>query len=268
MARIICIASQKGGVGKTTTALNLGYSLSRLGSRVLLVDGDPQAGVSIATNVRKRTTKGLIDLIRGNSPAAEIVMETREPSFSVAGVGRLDPEDVFLLESSARGGDLSRAVRGLAADFDYVIVDAPAGVGGLVTGLLAASDSVILVVTPRLLSLTTLPSFLSLLRWVQDQRNPNLRLEGVLVTMYDAASAAQNEMNEELRAAFPAEIFFHTSIPVNEVFERASLRSIPVALLSDGAVAAKPYLDLAMELKSRELLKMSGGEDEPVAGLF
>lgn len=267
MGKIICIASQKGGVGKTTSALNLGYSLSRVGSRVLLVDGDPQAGMTIATNLRKRTDKGLIHVIRDNLPPAEIVMTTRDHTLAVAGIGQLEPEDVFLLEEAAHSDILAQALRKVAENFDYVVIDAPAGIGSLVTALLGASDGVILVAAPRLLALKTLPSFLNLLRWIRERRNPALQLDGILVTMHNPLSAAENQLHEELRSAFPAEIFFRTTVPIHEAFERASIRSIPVALLPESQGAAKPYFDLAMELKERELLQ-KGGEDEHVTGLF
>lgn len=267
MGKIICIASQKGGVGKTTTALNLGFCLSRIGSRVLLVDGDPQAGMTIATNLRKRTDKGLIHVIRDNLPLSEIVMTTRDHTLSVAGIGQLAPEDVFLLEECAHSDALPQALRKVAENFDYVVIDAPAGIGSLVTAFLSASDGAILVVAPRLLALKTLPSFLTLVQWIRERRNPALQLDGVLVTMHNPLSAAENQLYEELRAAFPGEIFFRTTVPIDESFERASIRSIPVALLPDSQAASKPYFDLAMELKERELLQ-KGGTDEHITGLF
>lgn len=268
MARIISIASQKGGVGKTTTALNLGYSLSRLGSRVLLLDGDPQAGMSIATNLRARTEKGVVDVLRDGLSARAIVMQTREQTLAVAGIGQIDPESVALLEEAAGDGRLASTVRAIGDGFDYVLIDAPAGVSGLVTALLMASDSVIIVVTPRLLSLTTLPVFLQLLVWVQEHGNPQLQLEGVLVAQHDRSSETQNQLNDELRTAFPAEIFFAGSVPADELFEKASVRSLPVALMPNAVALAKPYVDLAVELKERELAQPGGGIDESVVGLF
>lgn len=269
MARIITIASQKGGVGKTTTALNLGFSLSRFGSRVLLIDGDPQGGMSIATNVRKRTDKGLIDIVRDGLPPQEIVMTTRDPLLAVAGIGQPTPPEIFMLEESAHHGVLQQAVRSVAAPFDYVIIDAPAGIGSLVNSWLCASDGVILVVMARLLSLKTLPSFLSLTQWVRERHNPALRLDGVLMTMINREHACESELLEEFRTSIPEEVAFRTMIPADEMFERASIKSLPVALLPGGQQAAKCYLDLAVELKERELLYQRGGmADEPVAGLF
>jgi chromosome partitioning protein len=269
MGRIITIASQKGGVGKTTTALNLGYSLSRIGNRVLVLDGDPQGGITLATNLKKRTERGLINLLLEGCPREEIVMQTRDSTLSVAGIGRLEPEDVFMLEEFARNGQLGHAVKTLAEGFDYLIIDAPAGIGGGVTSFLCASDSVIPVVLSRALSIKSLPLLLNLVRWVRDHKNPKLNLSGVLLTMVDERSEVESELTRELRASLPEELFFRSAIPYQAIFETASVKAVPVGLLTDGQPAARHYLELAWEVKERELLMQnSGGEDEHVAGLF
>lgn len=269
MGRIITIASQKGGVGKTTTALNLGYSLSRFGSRVLLLDCDPQGGLTLATNLKKRTELGLIDLLAEGKGLAEAVMTTRDPNLSVAGIGKLAPEDVFKLDEYARDGRLTAGIREIAAGFDYVLLDAPAGVGSLVTSLLFASDGVIAVVLSRALAIKSLPLLLNLVRWVRDRRNSELAVEGVLMTMFDSGNQTEEELHREFRDSLPGELFFRTAIPCRPCFEQASVRSLPVAMLQEGQEAAKSYLEVALELKEREYqrLKMEVG-DELAAGLF
>lgn len=267
MGRTISIASQKGGVGKTTTALNLGYSLCRLGHRVLLVDCDPQGGMALATNLRKRTSAGLIDMMRDGAPVSDVVMTTRNPALAVAGIGRLEPEEVFFLEQAARAGGFGYALKKVGEGFDYTILDAPAGVGAIVTAALSASDGVLLTVVPRVLTLKSLPSFLSLVRHVREGGNPDLALEGVLVTMF-SGSESDTAITRELRESFPPEVFFRTMIPLDDTFEQASIRSVPVALQAGGDEAAKRYRELALELKERELLREGGSDDEHLAGLF
>ncbi|GFO54349.1 sporulation initiation inhibitor Soj [Geomonas sp. Red276] len=268
MGRVITIASQKGGVGKTTTVLNLGYSLSRFGNRVLLLDCDPQGGLTLATNLKKRTDLGLINQLMGGKGLSDIVMHTKDPNLAVAGIGRLDPEDVFMLDEFAKDGRLTAGVREIAAGFDYLLIDAPAGVGGLVTSLLLASDAVIPVVLCRALAIKSLPLLLNLVRWVRDHHNPGLSIEGVLMTMFDQNNETERELGSEFRASLPPELFFRNTIPYLATFEKASVRSLPVALLAEGQQGAKCYMDLALELKEREIARQTGVSDELVAGLF
>ena len=269
MGKIISIASQKGGVGKTTTTLNLGFSLSRFGNRVLLIDGDPQGGMTIASNVKRRTTLGIIDLLKGGHGLGDIVMQTRDRTLSVAGIGRLEPEDVFLLEEAAKDGRLGKIIKAVASKFDYVLLDAPAGVGGIVTALLTVSDSVILVVLCKTLSLKTLPSFLTMTKWVRDNKNPQLKLEGIVFSMLDRRNPIEAELLAEFKTSLPEEIFFKSLLPFDELIEKASGRSFPVALMPDSQQANKYYIDLALELKEREMLAQTGGgADEQNTGLF
>jgi len=268
MGKVITISSQKGGVGKTTTTLNLGFSLSRFGNRVLLVDGDPQGGMTIASNVKRRTSLGIIDLLKGGRALSDIIMQTRDRTLSVAGIGRMEPEDVFLLEDWAKDGKLGEVITAIASGFDYVLLDAPAGVGGLVTSLLSVSDSAIVVVLCKTLSLKTLPSFLALTKWVRDHKNPRLKLEGILISMMDRRNPLEAELLTEFKSTLPEEIFFKTIVPFEELIEKASNKSFPVALMPDSQQTNKYYIDLALELKEREMLAHTGGDDEHVTGLF
>lgn len=269
MGKIITIASQKGGVGKTTTTLNLGYSLSRFGNKVLLLDSDPQGGMTLATNLKKRTELGLFNMLVEGKQPSEIIMRVRDSSLAVAGIGRLEPEDVFMLDEFAKNGRLSAGIKTLAEGFDYLLIDAPAGVGGLVTALMTASDSVIPVVLCRALAIKSLPLLLNLVSWVREHKNPGLVLDGVLMTMLDEKSEVEGELLREFRASLPEETFFRTTIPFQGVFEKASIRSVPVGMLNEGQAAAKQYMELAWEIKERELRNRdTGGSDELVAGLF
>lgn len=269
MRKIITVASQKGGVGKTTTTLNLGYNLSRLGGRVLIVDGDPQGGISIASNLKKRTTRGIVNVLKGECSARDIIMTTKEDTLSIAGIGTTGPQDVILLEAEASGGKLKELLRSLSAGYSYVLVDAPAGVGGIVTALLGASDSVILLAQCRTLSLKTLPSFLKLVEWVRENRNGSLGFEGVVFTMINEKNAYELQLRDEAEKMFPEGALFRATIPYDDFFERASARSVPVAMLRDGRNAGSYYMNLAMELKERELKRELGGErDEDADGLF
>jgi chromosome partitioning protein len=269
MGRTLTVASQKGGVGKTTTALNLGYTLARLGHRVLLVDADPQGGMAIASNLKKKATVGLVDFLRGDVNPEDIVVSTRDGRMSVVGSGVIRPDDTILIEDSARDGRLQSAIETIRGGFDYVFLDAPAGVGGIVSSLLGVSDGVILMLRCRSLVLKSLPIFLKLLRQVRDEHNPELQLEGALVTMWKGDSDLERQTLDELVACIPEALFFRTVIPEDENFEHASIKAVPVILLPGGRKTARPYLELAMEIKEREVLRGIGGDaDDQADGLF
>jgi len=270
MGKIVTIASQKGGVGKTTTALNFSYSLSRLGERVLLIDADPQGGMSIATNIRKKTEKGLVDYLEGKSQLKDVAFYTKEKKMAIMGIGTVTPESIQRLEDWARKGVLAKALEHLEKYFDYIVVDAPAGLGSLSVALFGASHGVVLTSQCRALSLKSLPKMLSLIDWVQKKTNPDLLLEGIVLTMHNREDEIEREIFREISQGFPANLFFSETIMYDPVFEQASLRSIPVGMLKAGKQAARNYFQLIIEYKEREMLQaQSKGEDDVSdSGLF
>lgn len=269
MTKIITVASQKGGVGKTTTVLNLGYSMSRLGQRVLLVDGDPQGGMAIASNLKRRTTLGLINLLKNNSTPEDVIIPTRDETLAIVGSGASGPEDTLIFETEARKGNLGKAIRSIAESYDYVFVDSPAGTGSIVTMLLAASHSVVMPVNCRTIALKTLPSFLKLTKKIRQSLNSDLRIEGIVFTMLNNRNPSELKVYEEVRKQFPESVIFKTTIPLDEHFETASANAVPVGMLPGGEEAARSFMDLAMEMKVRELQDRARGiSDENVDGLF
>ncbi len=269
MGKIITIASQKGGVGKTTTALNLGHSLSRFGSRVLLIDGDPQGGMAIASNLSKQTKRGIITMLKESCPPQEIIFTTRDKTMGVVGLGETSPEDVLFLEKEARDGNFGMLIQSLTNGYDYTIIDAPAGVGSIPASLLNVSDSVILVINCRAISLKTIPIFLKLVKSIKEGHNPKLLFDGVVITMLDQRIGVEKQILQQIKSTFPEDAFFKTMIPFDEYFEKAGLYSVPVALMPGGMDAARPYVDLAMELKAKEAKTQKGDEEyEDIVGLF
>jgi chromosome partitioning protein len=267
MSTIIAIASHKGGVGKTTTALNLGYSLSRFGDRVLVVDADPQASLTVATNLRKRAGRGLVHVLRGEAPLKDVLLASRQDALSFASLGVAGPEDAAFFEEKARSGAVTELLRAAAEPYDFLIVDPPAGIGSIVTAVLQACDGVVMPILPRALTLRTLASFLRTIQFVRRGGNPRLRIEGVVVTMFREDSRGDARVLEEIRGSFPEDIFFQTVIPANDLFEEATLQSVPVAMLPGGQKPARAYLDLAMELRQRTLAKEEH-DDAAAPGLF
>lgn len=270
MGKIFTIASQKGGVGKTTTALNLSYSLSRFGERVLVVDADPQGGIAIASNLRKKTYKGILQVLKNESKPEDIVIPSKDKTMAVVGAGVLSQEDVLAFEEEVRKGNVGKLISLLAQGFDYTFLDVPGGVGTLVVSMLKISDRVIPILQSRTLSVRTLPSFLKMIQWVIRNFNSDLQMEGILFTMVDQRSPLELKLLEDIKKSLREEIFLKTVIPFDEKFEKASMRSIPIAMLIDGQEAAHSYMQLAMELKERELLsgRRHREEEEHVTGLF
>lgn len=268
MKRVLTIGSHKGGVGKTTTALNLAYSLGRVVGQVLLVDLDPQSGLAHATNLRRRTRRGLLDFLKRTASAAEVRATTKDGILTVVGTGEVTPQDVGLLERAALDGSLRTAVEELSEGYRYVVIDAPAGVGAVVRGILEGSHGTLLVVNCRAITVRSIPAFLGLVRDVAAGANPGLRLEGVLISMYDARSGAETGLLEEIRATLPSDLLFGTVLPMAEVMEEASLRSLPIAMHRGGEEMAKLYLDLALELREREIALLQGPVDDEEPSLF
>lgn len=234
MATIITVASQKGGVGKTTAALNLGYSLSRKGRKTLIVDGDPQGGFTAACNLKKKTAKGLMHVLGGIIQGADAVRPIYNNTLSALASGVIDAEDSAAFEAAAAGEHLTAVLRELAAGYDYLILDAPVGVGAVVKALLSASDLYLIVINCKAGTMKTLPQLLRTAEWVQKNVNTRLRFLGVLVNMYDPSSPSEEKIYTYFKSCLSRKLFFDTVIPLARQFETASFRSVPVALVEEG----------------------------------
>ena len=206
MTKIIAIVSQKGGVGKTTTALNLGYSLSLTGAKVLIIDGDPQGGVALAVNLKTRTAKGLVHALKQESAEEETVIEfLNKDSLAVAGVGIEQPEDIHFFEQAADDGSLGKLIKNMAGDFDYVLIDAPVGVGRIVKALLEVSTSYLLLINCKAGTVKSLPRLIKLADWLKKNINVELELEGIVTTMFDSKSQSEQKIYNHFKARLPDE---------------------------------------------------------------
>jgi chromosome partitioning protein len=269
MGKIIMVASQKGGVGKTTVSFNLAYNLGKMGNSVLLLDGDPQGGIAIASNLRNKTKLGILDIILGRCTYEEAIQKTKNGFMSVLGIGELSIEDVFNIEDKARSGELGTIIKEIAEKFNYIIIDTPAGIGTLVSSFMQISDELIMVINCKTFSLKTLPLFLKTIKDVKTKYNNKLELNGVIINMFKNGNELEKDILTKIKKVFPREVFYNTIIPYSDYFEKASMYSIPISMLTRRNNASKPFLELAMELKERETKNIKGGNDEePIMGLF
>jgi len=252
MTRRVVIASQKGGVGKTTVALNLAVSLAERGRRTLLVDLDPQGAVGLSLARGDTELVGLAELLIRKADPAQAVLPTRLPALRLLPRGRLDPTDVASYEEDvSRPGALHDLLTRSEAGSEVVVLDTPSGLGRVTSSALAAADYVVLAFQTENLALRSVGQALRVVEHVQRQVNPRLKLLGILPTLVERDRAATHSVLGEIWNGFPDTL--ETVVPRSEAFIRASELGIPVGFLGGGAGAAEArrFGLLAEELEER-----------------
>jgi chromosome partitioning protein len=267
MKQIISIASHKGGVGKTTTALNLAFSMSRIYPGVLVIDLDPQGALGIAGNVKRKNKLGLMDLIMGRSTPEEIITYTKDKKLAMVGMGNVEIDELIVFEEAATSGKLKEVLYDLAQGFAYVFMDAPAGVGPITRTMLSMSTGVLMPVNSKNTTAKSIPLFLKLIEKIKERENPNLSLEGLVITMLDYSNAHEISIRRDLIKSFPPGILFKSFIIHNSKFEEASLKGVPVAMLKGGEDLSGNYMNLALELLARQATQ-NQSEDDYAEELF
>jgi len=265
---IISIASQKGGTGKSTTTLNLGYSLASLGNRVLIIDGDPQGGMSLGTNIQDKKLPGLVDIILDRVNIENAIVSSRNSTLSAIGSGEFSTEILRKLESESGRRKMTQAIKSISTRFDYVLLDCPAGMGSFVKSFLSISNSVIIPLNMRNTSVRSLPVFLQFIDSVRNTDNPSLIIEGILVTMLDYASRTELDILKSIKESFPRDKLLKTVINHDYVYEEISIQGVTAAMSQKATKASRNYFELALELNERKLARLSGDENEELPGLF
>jgi chromosome partitioning protein len=247
MGRVVAIANQKGGVGKTTTAVSLGAYLGVVG-RVLLVDVDPQANATSSLGFPPtQVSRSLYDVLTGEVPLAAVVLETREPGLSLVPASQaLSGAQVELVAAPDRDLRLRSALAEVVDSYDLVIIDCPPSLGLLTINALAAADGVLVPVQCEYLALEGLGQLTGTLEAVRRNLNPRLHLGGLLLTMYDSRTNLAQQVAAEVRGHFPAT--FQAVIPRSVRVSEAPSHGLPIGMYDGRSPAAKAYAAFAGEV--------------------
>ncbi|WP_027717097.1 ParA family protein [Desulfovirgula thermocuniculi] len=253
MGRTIAIANQKGGVAKTTTAVNLAAWLSLLGKDVLLVDVDPQGNATSGVGINKDGLERCIyDVLIGGAEIASVITGTAIEKLKVVPATiELAGAEVELVALPEREKRLRRALDPVRADYDFIFIDCPPSLGLLTVNALVAADSVLIPIQCEYYALEGVGQLMNTIRLVQKRLNPGLVLEGVLLTMFDGRTNLSIQVVEEVKKFFPGKVY-RTIIPRNVRLSEAPSHGQPVMLYDRRSRGAEVYYELAREVMGGE----------------
>jgi chromosome partitioning protein len=250
MGRIYTLVNQKGGVGKTTTAINLGAFLANFGQRVLIVDLDPQANATSCLGVDKHTVKGsMYDALLNSTPVNSLVLHNERLKLTLLPSSpSLAGAEVELVAQLGRESRLKQAITPLADHYDYVLIDCPPSLGLLtVNGLVAARDGVIIPVQCEYLALEGLGQLTQTLQLVRSALFPELKVRGVVLTMFDGRTRLSSDVVNEVNRHFPEQAF-KSVVPRSIRLAEAPSYGLPVSVYAPGSSGAQAYESLALEV--------------------
>lgn len=253
MTRIISVVNQKGGVGKTTTAVNMATALAAIGKQVLVIDLDPQGnastGLGVDPSMRVKTS---YDVLIGNCSLEEAAVKTAIPRLSVApSTIDLSGAEIELVGMEEREFQLKKALRNMPGLWDYAIIDCPPSLGLLTINALTASDSVLIPLQCEFYALEGLSHLLKTVRLIQAKLNPNITIHGVVLTMYDRRNKLTEQIENDVRGFLGSDVY-NTVIPRNVRMSEAPSHGKPALVYDLKCPGSQAYLRLAKELIQRE----------------
>ena len=249
MAKIIAVANQKGGVGKTTTCVNLTAALSMKGKKILLADCDPQGNASSGMGVKKNAGHGTYEMLINNVPACECVDRTEYGDVIAAGKN-LAAASVELTDLENRELVLRKALHSLYSDYDYIFIDCPPSLELLTVNALVAADSVLIPMQCEYYALEGIADLMTSIKLCKKRLNPHLEIEGIALTMYDSRANLSSQVAAELRRFMPDKVY-ETIIPRSVRLSEAPSHGIPGVVYDRTNRGSQAYLALADEFLER-----------------